>query len=82
MGYAKWDLQKEVSQAGQIGFGEVKERPFGREALAVCIGLVFNQYLLLLQGLYLSLSQHLLPSALASVCCLSTTSTHPCAASE
>ena len=24
MGYAKWDMQKEVSQAGQISFGEVK----------------------------------------------------------
>ena len=24
MGYAKWDMQKEISQAGQIGFGEVK----------------------------------------------------------
>ena len=38
------------------------------------VGLVFHQYLLLFQGIYLSLSQHLLPSALASVlcvCCLS-----------
>ena len=72
MGYAKWDMQKEVSQAGQIGFGEVKwDRlawPSGSSRLF--LGLVFHQYLLLFQGLSLSLSQYLLSCALASVCCL------------
>ena len=76
-----WDMQSGICKKRFLKLVKsVSERSSGngrlgrREALAVCIGLVFKQYLLLFQGLYLSLSQLLLPSALASVCCLSTTS--------
>ena len=86
MGYAKWDMQKEVSQAGQIGFGEVKwERPAWpvgtgiREACAslqdwssinICSSPVPRS---------LSLPLPAPPAICPCFCCLSTTSTHPSA---
>ena len=76
-----WDIQSGICKKRFLKLVKsVLERSSGngrlgrREALAVCIGLVFKKYLLLFQGLYLSLSQHLF-NAPTEACMLAATST-------
>ena len=83
MGYAKWDMQEEVSQAGQIGFGEVKwERPAWPSGSSRCL------YRIGLQAISAPVPRPLslplpAPPALCPCFCLlplnhQQSSTHPC----